>query len=94
MAGLNRRFLARRGATDVIAFALATPGHGHSGDMYICPDVARASARRFGVGVREEMLRLVVHGTLHLLGYDHPEALGREESKFFRIQERIVTELV
>ncbi|MBI4512911.1 MAG: rRNA maturation RNase YbeY [Gemmatimonadetes bacterium] len=94
IAALNRRFLGRRGATDVIAFTLRMPGGGRAGDMYICPDVAHDSARRFGVALRQELLRLVVHGTLHVLGYDHPEGRGHERSGFFRAQERIVTDLV
>lgn len=94
IAALNRRYLGRTGRTDVLAFPLEG-GEGTSGvgDVYICPQVARASARRYAVPIREELLRLVVHGTLHCLGYEHPEGGDRERSPFFQRQERIVAAL-
>ncbi|MBA4070525.1 MAG: rRNA maturation RNase YbeY [Gemmatimonas sp.] len=88
MARLNRRHLGHAGATDVISFGFTpTPGAGVVGDVYICPDVARANARAAGCGVREELLRLVVHGTLHVLGRDHPADRARESSPMWRRQE-------
>ena len=88
MARLNRRHLGHSGATDVISFGFSpTPGAGVVGDVYICPDVARANARAARCGVREELLRLVVHGTLHVLGWDHPEDGARESSPMWRRQE-------
>ena len=95
MASLNRRHLGHRGATDVISFALGrTGGVGPIvGDVYICPQVARENARAHGVGVREELARLVVHGTLHVLGYDHPDGPDRADSPMWRRQERLVARL-
>jgi probable rRNA maturation factor len=91
MAALNRRHLGHRGPTDVISFAFAPTGHdGIVGDLYICPDVARAQAAEFGCGVREETARLVVHGTLHVLGYDHPVGPTREASPMWRRQEQLL----
>ncbi|MBI5600085.1 MAG: rRNA maturation RNase YbeY [Gemmatimonadetes bacterium] len=91
MARLNRRHLGHAGATDVISFGFApTPGAGVVGDIYLCPDVARANARAAGCGVREELLRLVVHGTLHVLGWDHPEDRARQTSPMWRRQERLL----
>lgn len=92
---LNRRHLGRAGATDVISFALRRTGR-HApvvGDVYIAADVARAAARANRIPVREEMLRLVVHGTLHVLGHDHPETDARVRSPMWRKQERIVKRL-
>jgi rRNA maturation RNase YbeY len=63
------------------------------GDIYIAPDVARASARANKVTIREEIVRLVVHGTLHVLGYDHPEGDTRTRSAMWRKQERLVERL-
>jgi probable rRNA maturation factor len=62
------------------------------GDVYIAPDVARTNARSEGVSVTEELARLVVHGTLHALGYSHPEG-SREEragSPMWKRQERLL----
>ena len=63
------------------------------GDVYIAPSVARASARDNGVSVREELVRLVVHGTLHVLGYDHPDSDARTRSAMWKKQERLVRRL-
>lgn len=91
MARLNRRHLGHAGVTDVISFGFApTPGAGVVGDIYVCPDVARANARAAGCGVREELLRLVVHGTLHVLGWDHPEDRARQASPMWRRQEALL----
>ena len=95
---LNREHLGHRGPTDVISFGFAPPGSEPAGgpsaapvigDIYIAPEVARENARRHGVGVREELARLVVHGVLHVLGHDHPEDdEGRARSPMWRLQER------
>jgi probable rRNA maturation factor len=91
MARLNRQHLGHRGATDVITFALGDDGSGVLvGDIYICPDVARVQARRWGVGMREELARLVVHGTLHACGWDHPTDEEREASAMWTRQERLL----
>lgn len=91
MAALNRRHLGHAGATDIITFALGDdPACGLVADVYICPDVARRQARGHGVGVREELARLVVHGMLHACGWDHPESEDRVRSPMWRRQERLV----
>ncbi len=94
MARLNREHLGHRGATDVITFALgADPSGVVVADIYICVPVAREQARAHGVGVREEMVRLVVHGTLHACGWEHPEGDDRMTSPMWKLQERLVARL-
>ena len=92
MAIMNARHLGHRGATDVISFGFAAADERSPviGDIYISPEVARENARRHGVRVREELARLVVHGTLHVLGYDHPEGEERASSPMWRRQERLL----
>lgn len=92
IARLNRTYLGRRGATDVIAFSLRSPSKELRvvGDVYIAPEVVRANARGRGVPVREELARVLVHGVLHVLGYDHPEGVGREDSSMWRRQEELL----
>lgn len=92
---MNRRHLRRDRPTDVIAFGFRRSGRRAPiiGDIYIAPEVARQSARLNGVSVREEIVRLVVHGTLHVLGYDHPETAARTRSAMWRKQERLVARL-
>jgi probable rRNA maturation factor len=96
IAKLNREHLDRAGPTDVISFALgqSPPGSGPVvGDIYICADVVRKNASHFGVGMREELARVVVHGTLHALGYDHEEGEDRIGSDMWRKQERILADV-
>ena len=78
MRDLNARWKGSRRATDVLAFSLPGPGGGLTGDVYICPWAAAREARRRSIALREELLRLVVHGMLHVLGWEHPDDDGRE----------------
>ncbi len=89
---LNRQHFGRDSTTDVIAFALPHPGL-LVGDIYVCPAVARATASETGISEEEELLRLVVHGTLHVLGYEHPEGAERRLSLMWRVQEGYVLRL-
>jgi len=91
IAAINRKHLDHRGPTDVISFPLAAAGGAPlGGDIYICPDVASRNALAHGVGLREEIARLVVHGVLHVLGHEHPEGAGRERSAMWRRQEALL----
>jgi probable rRNA maturation factor len=96
ITAMNRRYLGHHGATDVISFGFDRQGGRAAviGDIYICPEVARANAKRQGVSAGEEIMRLVVHGTLHVLGYDHPDSAGRTSSRMWKRQERILARLL
>lgn len=89
IARLNREWLDREGATDVLAFEMGGEGD-LLGDVYLCPAVARRAAGEEGIPFREELVRLAVHGTLHVLGHDHPEEGDRWSSPMFRLQEELV----
>ncbi len=90
MRGLNRRTFGRDRVTDVIAFGLPHAGC-IGGDVYVCP--AAAARVPAPVPLEQELVRLVVHGTLHVLGYDHPAGPGRTRSVMWRRQERYVRRL-
>ncbi|MEO6208784.1 MAG: rRNA maturation RNase YbeY [Gemmatimonadaceae bacterium] len=92
IARLNTLHLGHAGATDVISFCFAGSGKRTPviGDIYIAPAVARVNAIENGVPIREELARLVIHGTLHVLGYEHPEAGTRTKSPMWKRQERIL----
>jgi probable rRNA maturation factor len=96
IARINQKYLRHRGVTDVISFGLGSGGESRAiiGDSYICPHVARLNARTQGVPANEELLRLVVHGTLHVLGYDHPLGSDRMKSPMWRKQEKILEKLL
>jgi len=93
MLELNREWLKRDRPTDVIAFPLWEPGEPPVGDIYIGLERARVQAAEHEVPLDEELTRLAVHGTLHALGHDHPEGAGRQRSRMWRTQERLVAEL-
>ncbi len=92
MAAMNRQWKGREGATDVLAFALHEEGAPLMGDVYVGVERAAEQATELGEPVARELARLAIHGTLHVLGLDHPEE-GREESEMWRQQERILATL-
>jgi probable rRNA maturation factor len=90
MRRLNVEHKGRDMPTDVLAFALSDGTGRAVGDVYVCPWVAAREAKARGVSLREELIRLLVHGTLHALGRTHPEGEGRTRSPMWRRQERYV----
>ncbi len=88
MRRLNAEWMGHDWPTDVLSFALPTPGGELLGDVYVCRPVAVREARRRRIAISQELLRLVIHGTLHVIGYDHPEDESRTASPMWRRQER------
>jgi probable rRNA maturation factor len=71
---LNNRFAGDDYPTDVLAFPMMEDDEEGSlllGDVVICPQIAEKNAAELGHDLDHELAALVVHGTLHLLGYDH-----------------------
>lgn len=95
IAALNRKHLGHGGSTDVISFGFApVDARGDVvGDVYIAPGVARRNAQAHGDSVRQELLRLVVHGVLHVLGHDHPDDDARYASPMWKRQEQLLRSL-
>lgn len=93
MRALNSAFLGRHGVTDVIAFSLGGPAGALAADVYVCPWQVRRAAARHRVPIQQELVRVIIHGVLHGLGYDHPEGPGREACPMWRRQERYVAAL-
>src|SRR4029079_13593199 len=93
---LNRRYLGHEGPTAVISFGLRRVGKRGAvvGDVYICAEVARENAKRQGISASEELLRLVIHGTLHVVGREHPTGATRTTSPMWRRQEKILARVV
>jgi len=86
---LNREWRGRDGATNVLAFPLDGPHLTPSllGDVVICAPVAAAQSAAGSTGVEAHFAHLVVHGTLHLLGYDH---LGEDDARAMESLERTI----
>ena len=94
MRELNRDWLGKDRSTDVIAFGLGEGDAGPLGDIYIGVERAVEQAAEAGVPVREELVRLAVHGTLHVLGYDHDEGATRQRGEMWRLQEELVRRIL
>lgn len=99
MAELNHRWMDHEGPTDVLAFPMDEgtvdhgPGEGGGepallGDIVLCPEVAQRQGAAAGHGTDQELALLTVHGTLHLLGYDHGEP--DDEREMFTLQARLL----
>jgi probable rRNA maturation factor len=88
---LNREHLGHDRPTDVIAFPLWESGETVVGDVYVGVEQARRQADDEGVTLEEELVRLVVHGTLHVLGWDHSDVgVTRQDTPMWRRQEELV----
>ena len=93
MRRLNAEHKGHDRPTDVLSFAMTDAAGRTLGDVYVCPWVAAREARARRIPLRQELIRLVVHGTLHALGRDHPEDERRTASPMWRRQERYVDAL-
>ena len=92
MAALNAEHRGRRGPTDVLSFSLLEGAHDSyrgrlQGDVVISVDTAGRQARRAHRALGDVLLRLLVHGTLHLLGHDHED---EGDARRMRAEERRV----
>ncbi len=89
MRALNARFRGRRKATDVLSFPSGSRGNRFLGEIAISVETARKNARREGHSLLEEIKLLILHGLLHLLGYDHETDKGRMTRKELRLRRRM-----
>jgi rRNA maturation RNase YbeY len=78
---INKKFLNHNYATDVISFDYSEGGEALDGEVVCSPEVAEENAERFGVEYLTELARIIVHGVLHLLGYDDQTAAERKRMK-------------
>jgi probable rRNA maturation factor len=86
---LNRRFRRKNAPTDVLSFP-RTNGQGKTGgDIAICAEIAVENARRFGHSPAQELKVLVLHGMLHLAGYDHETDEGQMARKEGALRARL-----
>lgn len=89
---LNRQFRGKNYATDVLSFApIEDFGGGEVqtlGELILCPQVLQRQSREHGLTYRQELLYMMIHGVLHLIGYDHEKSVA-EEKKMFQIQDRL-----
>lgn len=94
MADLNSRFRGKEGPTDVLSFECDDPCAVTDsdepvalGDVVIAPEVAIEQAAEYGTTVEDELNLLLVHGVLHLLGYDH---IDDDDATVMQARERVL----
>jgi probable rRNA maturation factor len=93
MARMNRTFRNKRGPTDVLSFpangAKPSANSEYVGDIAISPETARRNARRFSRSLADELRILILHGMIHLAGYDHETDHGEMERLERRLRRRL-----
>ncbi|MGB0036615.1 MAG: rRNA maturation RNase YbeY [Candidatus Acidiferrales bacterium] len=78
-----------RGGVGAFSFASSNHASSYLGDIAIAPAVARRNARRFGRSFEDEMRILILHGMLHLMGYDHETDDGRMDRRERRLRREL-----
>lgn len=93
---LNRRYLRKNGPTNVLAFPMSEENLSEKpavlGDVVISVDTALKEANQSGDSLEHTVCRLLIHGILHLLGYDHEKS--RSESRRMRKEQARLLEVV
>ena len=74
---INKKFRKKNKATDVLSFGLKE--RGYLGEVVICPEVVAENAKKYSNTFKAEMMKVFVHGILHLLGYDHEKSKRQAE---------------
>ena len=92
MRELNRTYRGIDRTTDVLSFPQSEgPDFSILGDIIISVDTARRNAKTHGITLKMELKKLIIHGILHLLGYDHKK---KKETQIMREKEKELSRLV
>ncbi len=75
---LNKKFRQKDKATDVLSFEIKDGKN--LGEIVICPEVVKENAVKYGVPEKKEMMKVFIHGILHLCGYDHEKSRAEERT--------------
>jgi probable rRNA maturation factor len=84
---LNKQFRKKDYATDVLSFPAARTARALAGDLAISAQIAARNARAFGHSTEEEIKILILHGILHLAGYDHERDQGEMRRREIRLRQ-------
>jgi len=87
---LNRDFRGKDKATDVLSFPSDDI---YLGDLAISVQTARRQSKEYQVSLQEELIRLIIHGILHLHGYDHEKVSKSEAAKMRRLEKKFFQEI-
>ena len=96
LLNINRSFLQHDYYTDIITFGLSAPDAPVEGEVYISIDRVKDNAATLGIPFREELLRVVFHGALHLCGYSDKKKreitlMRDKENAYLRLFEKALT---
>jgi probable rRNA maturation factor len=91
---LNKQYRKRNMPTDVLSFAPHEAGQfvcpqNILGDIVISVTTAKRQAKELGVSLRDEILRLLIHGILHLLGYDHEKVSAKKIKEMQNMEDKL-----
>lgn len=94
---LNRIYRGENKSTDVLSFSLLETSNdkipiGFLGDVVISLSTAKHQAKEYNFTFAEEVLRLVIHGVLHICGFEHEGVSSRKAKKMFALQEKLWNE--
>ena len=93
MKNLNKKFRKKNKPTDVLSFELKDGSEkGYLGEIIICPEIVKENAEKYRVSSKSEMLKVFVHGILHLCGYDH-EKSEKEAEEMEKKQEKYLSNI-
>ncbi|MDD2696587.1 MAG: rRNA maturation RNase YbeY [Candidatus Pacebacteria bacterium] len=85
---LNKEYRKKNLPTDVLSFLY----NKKEGEIAICPEEVRKNARRYGTAFKKELTRVLIHGLLHLSGYDHEKS--RKEAQVMEKKEKYYLEKI
>jgi len=98
MRRMNLLYRGRDTSTDVLSFGLENDARGKTreatdfGDIFVCVPYVKRQSKRFNVSYKEEAYRMIIHGVLHLLGYDHQKQ--KDAAKMFALQEKYLASVL
>jgi probable rRNA maturation factor len=87
---LNKHLFKINVPTDVISINNPTKNTQNLGDVYICPSIIKVNAKLYNDKYNNELKRIIIHGILHLLGFDHKKPFRESKEKMFNIQEKLI----
>ena len=82
---VNKKFRKKNRATDVLSFLLNEKQC--LGEIIICPEIIKENAKKYKIPIKEEMMKVFIHGILHLCGYDHEKS--EKEAKIMENKQNI-----
>lgn len=86
MASLNQKYRRKAYPTDVLSFMATEPRS--LGELVVCPQVIKGQAREHGLSYDEELSYMILHGVLHLLGFEHEKSRA-QANRMFQLQDEI-----